>query len=884
MEKLGLNEIRKLYLDYFNSKSHFVQKSYPLVPQDDDTIMFVVAGMVPFKDYFSGAKTPPSTRMATSQKCIRTNDIDNVGKTARHGSFFEMLGNFSFGDYFKKDAIHYAWDFITNYLKIDKDKLWVSIYEEDDEAFEIWTKQENVSEDRIIRMGKADNFWEMGTGTGPCGPCSEIYFDRGEQYNLFEGECKPGSDGDRFIEFWNLVFTQFDKLENGTLMPLQKKNIDTGMGLERIACLMQGVDSIFEIDVFKKIIEKIEEVSKKKYKQNEKDDISIRIIADHMRSVTFLITDGVLPNNEGRGYVLRRLLRRASRNGRLLGIKENFLSKVADVIIDEFKEAYPELAEKSNYTKQIINIEEEKFSKTIDDGLEILEKYIIELEKNDRNILDGDIAFKLYDTYGFPLDLTKEILSERKMSVDEEEFIKNMQEQKERARASRNKGTVISQDLSIKLNEYNVEFLGYETLQSISKVIAIIRDGEFVEFASEDEEVLVIFDKSPFYAENGGQIGDTGIVFSDTVQAEVLDSKKLPNSSTSSIIKIKLGTLKLGDEVKLEVDEKRRLSIKRNHTATHLLHKALRVVLGENAKQAGSYVGDDRLRFDFTHFKSLTEEEIKSVETLVNNAIYEEYPVKVLNMKMEDAIKTGADHFFNDKYNQDVRIIRIGNCTGDVNDENLSKNYFSVEFCGGTHCKNAVEIGAFKIISESAIASGVRRIEAITGRELSKYLDSNSDMIKNITSKLKISSDDLLTKLDVIVEENTNLRKELNILKALNLKNMKKNIIDSKILNNGNYIIKYVFENEDINLLKDLMNEIANEEQDSLVIVFVNKSIDKANFLVKLNEKALENGKTASAIVKELSAICGGNGGGKKDFAQAGIKDLNKIDDALALL
>lgn len=874
MKSLGLNEIRSKFLEYFGNHNHLVQPSYPLVPHDDKTLMFIVAGMVPLKDYFSGLQTPPHTRMATSQKCIRTNDIENVGRTARHASFFEMLGNFSFGDYFKKEAISLAWDFVTNVLEMPKDKLWVSIYEEDDEAFEIWKNQEHVPADRIIRMGKADNFWEMGTGTGPCGPCSEIYFDRGEKYNEYEGECRPGGDGDRFIEFWNLVFTQFEKQEDGSLKPLEKKNIDTGMGLERIACIMQGVDSIYDVDVFQNIIQKIAKIAKLEYGKDEKMDISMRVITDHMRSVTFLITDGVIPNNEGRGYVLRMLLRRAARHGRLLGIKENFLSEVAQVIIDQFKEAYPDLAERAEYTKNVISAEEDKFSETIDSGLGILEKYIEAHKKSEEKpVLSGVEAFKLYDTYGFPLDLTLEILKEHGMDLDKEEFDEQMKAQRERARSSRNKAEVISQEVSLKLSEHKSEFVGYDERVTNSKILAMLVNAQIVESASQGQEVSVILDKTPFYAESGGQISDIGVMMGRDFVLEIKSVRKLSNGTHLHVCEVCTGDVKVGEEVISTVGEAYRLDIMKNHTATHLLHKALKLVLDDSVSQAGSYVGPDRLRFDFTYFKAMTQQQIQAVEEMVNAYVFHAKEVVTRVLPIEEALKTGAQHLFSEKYGEVVRVVSIA-------DSEQGKEDFSIEFCGGTHCKNTSEIGIFKILSENAVAAGVRRIEAITGKAVYEHINRLEQSHKSVLELLKTNDEGMITRLHTLISENKSLKKEIADLNASRLRDdlsgLKKNAVDK-----GEYqIISQSYEDMDTNALKELADDLANDEKPTMV-VFSNVVDGKIMFIVKLNKACVALGQHAGNIAKSLAQMTGGNGGGKPEMAQAGGKDVTKVKEAM---
>ena len=700
---MKVNEIRSAFLEFFREKGHYVQESFPLVPINDKSLLLINAGMAPLKNYFIGTETPPSKRMVSCQKCIRTGDIENVGITARHATFFEMLGNFSFGDYFKNEATQWAWEFVTEYLKLDKDLLWVTVYEEDDEALEIWAQNVKVPRERIVKLGKADNFWEIGTGTGPCGPCSEIYIDRGEKYGCGSDTCKPGCDCDRFLEFWNLVFTQFDKDEEGNYNRLKNPNIDTGMGLERIACIMQGVDSIFDIDTMKNIRDQVCRISKKEYNASNQTDISIRIITDHIRAVTFMLCDGVLPSNEGRGYILRRLLRRAARHGKLLGINGEFLCELCDVVIAEFGDAYPQLVEKKEYIKKIILIEEQKFIETIDQGLSILENLINELDNKNSDTLSGEDAFKLYDTFGFPIEMTEEILQENAKKVDREEFERLMDEQREKARTAR-----LSQDnegwkkdsLEIPA-DISTEFIGYEYTEADVRVLYVSNETDGSEVLNPGEKGIVIFDRTPFYAEGGGQVGDKGTVYSESVNAAVIDTQKASGQIIIHKVSVNSGKLQTGDNVRAQIESGKRKSIQANHSATHLLHRALKMVLGEHVAQAGSYVNDSRLRFDFTHFEALTDKELEEVTEIVNNAIISSYPVKKEYMSIEDAKKAGATAQFDEKYGNEVRVVSMGD--------------FSMELCGGTHVNNTSEIMGFKILSENGVASGTRRIEAVTG-------------------------------------------------------------------------------------------------------------------------------------------------------------------------
>ena len=720
MEFMKANDIRKSFLDFFESKEHYVKNSFSLVPKNDKSLLLINAGMAPLKNYFLGIETPPAKRMATCQKCVRTGDIENIGKTARHATFFEMLGNFSFGDYFKNEATAFAWEFVTKVLKMDEEKLWVTVYEEDDEAYGIWKDKVGVNPDRIVKLGKEDNFWEIGNGQGPCGPCSEIYIDRGEEFGCGHENCKPGCDCDRFLEFWNLVFTQFDKQVDGSYKKLEHPNIDTGMGLERMACIMQGVDSIFDIDTMKNIRDKVCEISGKKYQQDEKTDVSIRIITDHIRAITFMVSDGIVPSNEGRGYVLRRLARRAMRHAKLLGIEQKFIETLANVVIDVYQDGYEELGQNRDYINKVLKIEEEKFGETIETGMNILNQYITDAQKANNSKINGQDAFKLYDTYGFPLELTLEIAEEKNCSVDIEEFENQMEMQRQRARNARAKGSDIgwkdeisSLDLSVK----NAEFIGYEKLEDKAVIADIIIDGKLSDQANQGQEIILIFDRTPFYAESGGQVGDTGLIKNADVEIQVNNVTKSTNGLFLHHCKLNKGELKKGDKVELFVDVKNRFATMRNHTATHLLHKALKIVLGDHIQQAGSLVSPDRLRFDFNHFAQVSKEELMKVEQLVNEQIYNAIDVQTQVMDIEDAKKTGAMSLFDEKYGETVRVLSIGD--------------FSKEFCGGTHVKNSNDIGMFKIVSEGGVASGVRRIEAITGYSVYNFIVEKQELIEN---------------------------------------------------------------------------------------------------------------------------------------------------------
>jgi len=712
MKKLGVNEIRKEFLEFFKTKGHIIQPSFPLVPQKDKSLLLINSGMAPLKPYFAGIEEPPGKRMATCQKCIRTGDIENVGKTARHATFFEMLGNFSFGDYFKKESIQWGWEFVIKNLELPVDKLWATVYLEDNEAFEIWSKQVGLPEDRIVRLGKADNFWEIGIG--PCGPCSEIYFDRGQKYGCGSKDCKPGCECDRYVEFWNHVFTQFDRDEDGNYNPLPNPNIDTGMGLERMACIMQGVDSIFDIDTMQYILNGVCEMTNTEYNKDEKTDVSIRIITDHVRSISLMIGDGILPSNEGRGYVLRRLLRRAARHGKLLGVNRAFLYELVDRVAKNYGETYTELIEKKDYIKKVIQVEEERFMETIDQGMEILNQYIEELLDASENVLSGTSAFKLYDTYGFPFDLTKEILDEKGLSVDEKSFESEMEKQRQRAREARvgidTEGW--KDDVFAGLNkDINTVFKGYNNLELEGKVLAIINNGEVVEESTIGDEATVILDETVFYGEGGGQVGDIGALYNETTKLTVLDTKKGPHNQIHHIVKIEDGLLHVGDTIKAKVDVTTRTNTARNHTATHFLHKALKDVVGEHVNQAGSLVTPERLRFDFTHFEGLTKEQVAEIEENVNKQILGGLNVNIFETSIDEARKIGAQALFGEKYGDIVRVVKVGD--------------YSTELCGGTHVNNSGEIGILIILSEAGVAAGVRRIDAITGIEAYKYVQKN---------------------------------------------------------------------------------------------------------------------------------------------------------------
>ena len=869
MQQMGLNEIRSKFLKFFESKDHYLKESASLVPQNDKSLLLINSGMAPLKNYFAGVEVPPSVRMTTCQKCIRTGDIENVGKTARHGTFFEMLGNFSFGDYFKEQSISWGWEFVTQHLNIPEEKVWVTVYEEDDEAFGIWENQIKIPKERIVRLGKDDNFWEIGIG--PCGPCSELYFDRGEEYGCDNPDCKPGCDCDRYLEFWNHVFTQFNRDEEGNYGQLEHKNIDTGMGLERMACIMQGVDTIFDVDTIKHILNTVEKMANVEYGKGGKTDVSIRIITDHIRAVSFLVADGVLPSNEGRGYVLRRLLRRAARHGKLLGIKENFLYKLVDEVIKVSGEAYPELVEKESYIKKVIRIEEEKFNETIEQGMEILASYIADLKKNGETTLSGENAFKLYDTYGFPIDLTQEILEEEHLSIDEEAFNEEMNKQRERARSARGNmdGESWKEDPLSKLDSSVAStFEGYFELENSGIIKAIVKDNELVDSAVAGDKVIVVLDKTTFYPEGGGQAGDAGLLVNknEDIVVEVIDTKKGANNTIKHIGIVKSGMINTGERLSTIVDKEIRMASARNHSATHLLHKALKEVLGEHVNQAGSLVTSERLRFDVTHFEAITKEELKVIEEKVNDVILESLNITCENMSINDAKNKGAMALFGEKYGDEVRVVSMGD--------------YSIELCGGTHLTNTSQIGMFKILSEGGVAAGVRRIEAITGRAVYNYLKEKEEVISNVCSNLKTKEDSLSQKVTSLIEENKSLSKELHDMKTKMSLQAVDSVLDSKLDVNGVNLVTTKFEGMDMNTLK----EVADNLRDKLVsgvVVLANTTDDKLNLVATATKDAVDKGVHCGNIVKSIAQIAGGKGGGRPNMAQAGAPDVSKVDEAL---
>ena len=869
MEQMGLNEIRSKFLNFFESKGHYAAKSASLVPHNDKSLLLINSGMAPLKNYFAGVEVPPSKRMTTCQKCIRTGDIENVGKTARHGTFFEMLGNFSFGDYFKRESIKWGWEFVTEHLNIPEDKIWVTVYEEDDDSYDLWAKEMGFPEERLVRLGKDDNFWEIGIG--PCGPCSEIHYDRGPEYGCDNPNCKPGCDCDRYLEFWNHVFTQFDRDEDGNYGQLENKNIDTGMGLERMACIMQGVDNIFEVDTIRQIISSIEKVANVEYGKDNKKDVSIRIITDHIRAVSFLVADGVLPSNEGRGYVLRRLLRRAARHGKLLGIKENFLYNLFDEVKKVSGIAYPELVEKESYIKKVIRIEEEKFNETIDQGSEILSAYIADLKKNGETTLSGENAFKLYDTYGFPIDLTKEILEEENLLIDEEAFNEEMNKQRERARSARGNmdGESWKEDPLAKLDSSVAsEFDGYKELENEGMVKAIVIDNEVVESAEAGQNITIVLDKTTFYPEGGGQAGDTGLLIShnEDIVIEITDTKKGANNTIKHIGFVKSGKVNTNEILKTLVNKEVRMASARNHSATHILHKVLKEVLGEHVNQAGSLVTPERLRFDVTHFEAVTKDELKVIEDKVNEVILSSLDINCENMSINEAKEKGATALFGEKYGNEVRVVSMGD--------------FSIELCGGTHLNNTSQIGMFKILSEGGVAAGVRRIEAITGNAVYEYLKQKETLINEVCASLKTKEDSLVQRVSSILEENKTLSKELHDIKTKMSLQSVESVLDSKVDINGVNLVSTKFEGMDMNTLK----EVADNLRDKLasgVIVLANVADDKLNFVVTATSDVIDKGIHSGNIVREVAKIAGGKGGGRPNMAQAGATDISKVDEAL---
>ncbi len=873
MKKIGLHELRREFLDFFEEKNHLILSSFPLVPKGDKSLLLINAGMAPLKPYFTGEKTPPKKRVVTCQKCIRTADIENVGKTDRHATFFEMLGNFSFGDYFKDEAIEWAWEFMTERLNIPEEDLWVSVYEDDDEAYNIWHEKIDIPKEKIVRLGKEDNFWELEVGPG--GPCSEIYVDRGEKYGCGKASCKPGCECDRFTEIWNLVFSQYDKDENGNYNPLPNPNIDTGMGLERIAAIMEGADNIFEIEEIKKIVNEIEKVSNIVYGEDLKDDESIRVITDHTRAAVFLVSDGVLPSNEGRGYVLRRLIRRASRHGKLLGIKESFLHHIVTSVVKGWKEIYPEIAERQEHIKKVITAEEEKFEETIHQGLNILNKYMEEMKENEEEFLSGEKAFKLYDTYGFPLDLTKEILEEKGLLVDEKAFNNEMEKQRERARKARSKeehsGWVKTDHFfeTEKLNGLVGEFNGYNNLEVNTKVLALIKDGDIVESLNHGEQGIVVLERTPFYPEGGGQVGDKGIIKGLKFSSSVIDTKSLKQNIIGHFVEIKEGIIRTNDEVTALVDKKSRTEAMRNHSATHLLHRALKDILGDHVEQAGSLVLPNRLRFDFTHYESLSSEELKKIEEIVNLKIFEDLSVYVEEKSLKEAESMGAAALFEDKYKDEVRVVKMGD--------------YSIELCGGTHVKTTSEIGMFKIVGESSIASGVRRIEAVTGSGVYEYLTTTEEQIQEVSNILKANKNNLSEKANSLIGELKEKDKEIESLKARMASSVANDILDQERVIDSVPVITYKVNDMDMDSLRNLGDEL-RQSLDTGIIVLASVSSKNVSFVSMVSKDLVDKGFHAGNMIREVAKVTGGGGGGRPNMAQAGGKDPSKVDEALKLI
>lgn len=864
MEWTSLNDIREKYLSFFESKGHLRLPSFSLVPNNDKSLLLINSGMAPMKKYFTGEVTPPRSRVTTCQKCIRTPDIEQVGKTARHGTFFEMLGNFSFGDYFKKEATAWAWEFCTKVLEMPVDKLYVTIYENDDEAFEIWTKQNGVDPSHIVRLGKEDNFWEHGSG--PCGPCSEIYFDRGEKYGCGSPDCGPGCECDRFTEFWNNVFSQFNNDGNGNYTELAQKNIDTGMGLERLACIMQGVDNIFEVDTVQNTMKKISEIAGVKYHDDAKNDVSLRVITDHVRSSTFMIGDGVIPSNNGRGYVLRRLIRRACRHGRLLGVNEPFLYKVCETVLEDNKVAYPELQDKAELIKKVILSEEESFGKTIDAGLARLDEYI---ENTDGTVFSGEDAFKLNDTFGFPLDLTKDVLEERGMTVDEEKFNELLANQKATARAARkDAGADAWKNTSVKIDAEKTVFTGYTDFTAEAKVLALVNaDGELVDMLGAGEKGSVVLDKTPFYATSGGQVADTGVITADGVEFDVEDTSKNADGIYIHSGTVKEGVVSVGNTVNAQIDADRRKSVMRNHTAAHLLQAALREVLGTHVEQAGQLVNDKEVRFDFTHFNPLTTEELGRVEAIVNKEILACAPVSMQEMPIEEAKKMGAMMLFGEKYGDIVRVVKAGDA--------------STEFCGGTHVASTGELGLFKIVSEASVAAGVRRIVALTGTGVLNYLNECEDTVKFASATFKSSDNEVKDRITAIVAENKAKDKEIQNLNAEMTKLKSADMFSSAVDVDGLELYTAKVEGTTPDALRSMGDDVKTKG-DNAVAVLAGVNGDKANFVAVCGKGAIAKGVKAGDLVKEVAKIANGGGGGRPDSAMAGAKDITKIDEALS--
>lgn len=876
MKWTGLNELREQYLSFFEKKGHLRLESFPLVPNEDKSLLLINSGMAPMKKWFLGQDEPPSHRVTTCQKCIRTPDIERVGITARHGTFFEMLGNFSFQDYFKEDAIPWAWEFFTQVLEIPAERLYISVYEEDDEAYDIWTKKIGIAQDHMVRFGKEDNFWEHGSG--PCGPCSEIYFDRGAEYGCEKADCKVGCDCDRYMEVWNLVFSQFDSDGAGNYERLENPNIDTGMGLERLACVMQNVSNMFEVDTVRNILNHVERITGKQYGKDAKADISIRVIGDHIRSTVFMVSDGILPSNEGRGYVLRRLLRRAARHGKMLGVQRAFLAELCDTVIAENAQAYPELKEHADYIKKTISAEEERFSKTIDAGLSILTELIKTLQQETTEgktpVLSGKQAFKLHDTFGFPLDLTKEILAEHQIEVNEKEFYEELKKQRETARKDRLSRDIAgwTADLFSALQQEPTNFVGYDCMQAKATVVGIA-DGEQLLDAiavdvQEKEDVLVVLDTTPFYAESGGQTADTGVITSESgAVLRVISCKKTTKGYYVHTGVLEKGTLHIGDCVQACVDSKRRRAIMRNHTAAHLLQKALRDILGTHVHQAGSYEDEERVRFDFTHFHATTPQELEQIEALINEKIFEALDVTVHNMSIQQAKEMGAMALFGEKYGDEVRVIDIEG--------------WSTELCGGTHVTNTSQIGCFKILSESSVAAGIRRIEGVTGTGVLRLLEEKQQMLIQTAQALRVSNvNDLPVRAAAMVADFKAVQKELDDKKRAAANEQLKSLFEQAVLVHDVKVFAFLLKETSSDALRELCDQTREKEPCSVTALIAQQG-EKLTLAVAVGKQAQQKGLQAGKLAKEIALIAGGNGGGKPDFAMAGIKQAAKVPDAL---
>ena len=868
MKQYGVNELRKMFLEFFESKGHLAMKSFSLVPHNDNSLLLINSGMAPLKPYFTGQEIPPRKRVTTCQKCIRTGDIENVGKTARHGTFFEMLGNFSFGDYFKREAIQWSWEFLTEVVGLDADRLYPSVYVDDEEAFEIWNKEMGIPAERIFKFGKADNFWEHGAG--PCGPCSEIYYDRGEKYGCGSPDCTVGCECDRYMEIWNNVFTQFDNDGHGNYSELEQKNIDTGMGLERLASVVQDVDSIFDVDTVKALRDKVCEAANVTYKKDADQDVSIRLITDHIRSATFMISDGIMPTNEGRGYVLRRLIRRAARHGRLLGIEGKFLAKLSETVIEGSKDGYPELDEKKEFIFNVLTQEEDKFDKTIDQGLHILSVMQEEMNQAGEKVLSGENAFKLYDTYGFPLDLTKEILEEKGYGIDEEGFQAAMEKQRVQAREARKETNYMGADATV-YDEIDpsvtTEFVGYDTLSCDSKITVLTTESEITEAVADGQRTTIFVEKTPFYATMGGQEGDTGIIHTADAEFAVEETIKLLGGKFGHIGRVTKGMFRTGDTVTLEVKSKERLNTCKNHSATHLLQKALKTVLGSHVEQKGSLVTPDRLRFDFAHFSAMTREEIEAVEALVNEEIAKNNPVVTEVMNVEEAKKTGAMALFGEKYEEDVRVVTMGD--------------FSKELCGGTHVSNTGLITTFKIVSESGVAAGVRRIEALTGDGVFAYYKAQEQKLAEAAKLLKATPENLTEKISHLLAETKSLHSEIESLKSKAAQEAVGDVMNQVEEICGVKVLAVRVEDVDMGGLRELGDQL-KEKLGEGVVVIASAAGGKVSLMATATEGALKKGAHAGNLIKAIAGLVGGGGGGRPNMAQAGGKNPEGIDAALS--